>query len=94
MHSAVGKYRHRLGNIADQVSNLWRTEQLEYTWLRSLMGRYTDFWKVTEDALDFAFDMHQINDPGLSRDLKEAYLELNCYPEVPEALSILNTIMY
>ena len=59
VHSAVGKHRHRLGDIADQVSNLWRTKQLEYTWLRSLMGHHTDFWKVTQDALDFAFDMQR-----------------------------------
>ena len=40
VHSAVGKYRKRLGDIADQVSSLWRTKQLEYTWLRSLMGHH------------------------------------------------------
>ena len=89
VHSAVGKHRHRLCDLADQVSNLWRTKQLEYTWLRSLMGYHADFWKVTQDALDFAFDMHGINNPDLHRDLMEAYLKLDCYPEVPEALSIL-----
>ena len=91
VHSAVGKHRHRLGDIADQVSNLWRTKQLEYTWLRSLMGHHADFWQVTQDALDFAFDMHGINNPDLHRDLMEAYLKLDCYPEVPEALSILKS---
>ena len=89
VHSAVGNHRHRLGDRADQVSNLWRTKQLEYTWLRSLMGHHADFWQVTQDALDFAFDMHGINNPDLHRDLMEAYLKLDCYPEVPEALSIL-----
>jgi 2-haloacid dehalogenase len=89
VHSAVGKHRHRLGGIADQVSDLWRTRQLEYTWLRSLMGHHADFWQVTQDALDFAFDMHGINNPDLHRDLMEAYLKLDCYPEVPEVLSIL-----
>ncbi len=89
VHSAVGKHRHRLGDIADQVSNLWRTKQLEYTWLRSLMGHHKDFWQVTQDALDFAFDMHGINNPDLHKDLMEAYLKLDCYPEVPEALSVL-----
>ena len=90
VHSAVGKHRHRLGDIADQVSALWRTKQLEYTWLRSLMGHHADFWQVTQEALDFAFDMHHINDSDLNRDLMQAYLTLDCYPEVPEALSILN----
>lgn len=91
VHSAVGKHRHRLGDLADQVSNLWRTKQLEYTWLRSLMGLHADFWTVTQDALEFSFDMHGIKDPELYKDLMGAYLELDCYPEVPEALSILKS---
>jgi 2-haloacid dehalogenase len=91
VHSAVGKHRHRLGDLADQVSVLWRTKQLEYTWLRSLMGQHADFWQVTRDALDFAFDMHDINDPDLHQALVEAYLELDCYPEVPQALSSLKS---
>ena len=89
IHSAVGRHRHRLGDIADPVSNLWRTKQLEYTWLRSLMGHHADFWEVTQDALDFAFDMHGIDNPDLHRDLMDAYLNLDCYPEVHEVLSIL-----
>ena len=72
VHSAVGKYRQRLGDLADPVSLLWRTKQLEYTWLRSLMKHHADFWQVTRDALDFAFDMHQLNDPDLKKDLIEA----------------------
>jgi 2-haloacid dehalogenase len=91
VHSAVAKHRHRLGDRADPVSNLWRTKQLEYTWLRSLMGHHADFWQVTQDALKFAFDRHGINDSGLGRDLMAAYLELDCYAEVPEALSILKS---
>jgi 2-haloacid dehalogenase len=92
VHSAVGKYRQRLGDFADQVSLLWRTKQLEYTWLRSLMGHHADFWQVTRDALDFAFDMHHLNDTDLRNDLIEAYLHLDCYPEVPEALSTLKPV--
>lgn len=89
VHSAVGKHRHRLGDSADRVSVLWRTKQLEYTWLRSLMGRHADFWQVTEDALDFTFDMHGISDPDLHKDLMAAYLDLDCYAEVPETLATL-----
>jgi 2-haloacid dehalogenase len=89
VHSAVGKHRARLGAVADPVSAVWRTKQLEYTWLRSLMGRHADFWQVTRDGLDFAFDTHGVKDPELSADLMEAYLELTCYPEVPAALSTL-----
>jgi 2-haloacid dehalogenase len=89
VHSAVGKHRARLGDVADQVSGVWRTKQLEYTWLRSLMGRHADFWQVTRDALEFAFEMHAVKDSELSADLMEAYLQLTCYPEVPEALAEL-----
>jgi 2-haloacid dehalogenase len=89
VHSAVGKYRKHLGDKADQVSLLWRTKQLEYTWLRSLMGHHADFWQVTRDALDYAFDMHHIDDYVLRTNLMEAYLNLDCYPEVPAALSTL-----
>jgi 2-haloacid dehalogenase len=89
VHSAVGKHRGRLGEKADQVSVLWRTKQLEYTWLRSLMKQHADFWKVTLDALDFSFDMHGIADTGLRDDLMNAYLSLDAYPEVPGVLSVL-----
>ena len=94
VHSAVEKHRHRLGDAADQVSNLWRTKQLEYTRLRSLMGRHADFWAVTQDALDFTFDMHRIKDSDLRGDLMNAYLELACYPEIPEALAVLKSRGY
>jgi len=89
VHSAVGKHRERLGEDADRVSAVWRTKQLEYTWLRSLMGRHADFWQVTREALDFAFEMQGVKDAELSRDLMEAYLQLACYAEVPEVLSEL-----
>jgi len=89
VHSAVGKHRQRLGAVADAVSLLWRTKQLEYTWLRSLMGRHADFWQVTQEALEYAFDRHQLDDPGLRQDLMDAYLQLDCYPEVPAALATL-----
>jgi 2-haloacid dehalogenase len=91
VHSAVAKHRQRLGDIADQVSSVWRTKQLEYTWLRSLMRRHADFWQVTQDALDFAFDMYAVKESDLKKDLIEAYLQLDCYPEVPEALSELKS---
>ncbi len=89
VHSAVGKHRARLGDAADQLSAVWRTKQLEYTWLRSLMGRHADFWQVTREALDFAFEMHGVKDSELSADLMEAYLQLTCYSEVPAALAEL-----
>ena len=53
------------------------------------MGHHADFWKVTQDALSFAFDAQGIDNPVLHQDLMEAYLKLDCYQEVPEALSVL-----
>ncbi len=89
VHSAVGRHRSRLREDADRVSQLWRTKQLEYTWLRSLMGQYRDFWHVTQAALDFAFATYGVSDATLRHDLMQAYLQLDCYPEVPETLKQL-----
>ena len=87
VHSAASRYQARLGEQAQAVSAMWRTKQLEYTWLRSLMQRYVDFWKVTQDALDYALDSQGIDDNSLRKDLLSAYRELSCYPEVPQTLS-------
>ena len=89
VHSAVGRHRERLGRAADGVSGTWRTKQLEYTWLRSLMGRHADFWQITQDGLDYALDGAGIADPALRQDLLDAYLSLACYPEVVDVLSTL-----
>jgi len=89
VHSAVGRHRARIGDAADAVSALWRGKQLEYTWLRSLMGRHADFWRITGDALDYALDAHDIDDAALREDLMNAYLALDAYPEVPEVLARL-----
>jgi 2-haloacid dehalogenase len=89
VHSAIRKYGKSLGGIANKVSNVWRAKQLEYTWLRSLMQQYADFWQVTEEALEYAFDMFSIKNQKLKSDLMQAYLLLECYPEVPEILRVL-----
>ena len=89
VHSAVGKHRQRLGDVADPVSMMWRTKQLEYTWLRSLMSAYTDFWQVTADALDYALETNNIEDESLRNDLLQAYLQLEAYAEVPATLKRL-----
>lgn len=94
VHSAVAKHRDRLGDEADSVSAMWRTKQLEYTWLRSLMQAYTDFWQVTQQALEYALDAHGISDSDLQRDLTEAYLQLSAYDEVPAVLSALKRAGY
>ena len=89
VHSAVGRHRARLGEAADSVSASWRAKQLQYTWLRSLMFRWTEFAEVTEDALDFALDEAGIADGTLRRDLLDAYRSLECYPEVARVLDAL-----
>ncbi len=91
VHSAVGKHRQRLGDVADPVSGMWRTKQLEYTWLRSLMADYTDFWQITGDALDYALETHNIQDVSLRDDLMQAYLQLEAYPEVHGTLQALRS---
>jgi 2-haloacid dehalogenase len=90
-NSAVGKYRDRFGDKADQVSALWRTKQLEYTWLRSLMRQHKDFWQVTQDALDYALDACGIAHRDLRNDLIDAYLHLEPYSDVPETLRTLKS---
>jgi len=60
VHSAAARCRDDLGEKADAVSQTWRVRQLEYTWLRSLMGRHADFWRVTGDALDYATRFEEI----------------------------------
>jgi 2-haloacid dehalogenase len=85
VHSAVARVRARVGEQADALSQLWRTKQLEYTWLRALMGRHVDFWQVTGDALDHALARTGA-DPAVREPLMQAYLALAAYPEVPEVL--------
>jgi len=89
VHSAVGRLRADVGPKADELSEIWRTKQLEYTWLRSLMGEYRDFWQVTGDALDYALARTEV-DPAPIRDrLMDAYLGLDAYAEVPSMLARL-----
>src|SRR5512144_2651919 len=72
------------------LSTLWRQKQLEYTWLLSLMGRYEDFWTVTERALRFALArLGLAGDDTPLRTLMDAYLELACFPEVRATLAQL-----
>ena len=82
VHSAVGQHVHSLGSQAHAISMLWRQKQLEYTWLRSLMGRYVDFAQVTAEALHYALQTHSISDAALEQRLLLAYNQLSSYPEV------------
>ena len=91
VHSAAARYRDELGDKADAVSQTWRDKQLQYTWLRSLMGRrhHIDFWQLTGDALDFALETHGFDDTALREKLIACYLELDAYGEVKEVLTRL-----
>ena len=91
VHSAAARYRGELGDAADAVSQTWRDKQLQYTWLRSLMGRrhHIDFWQLTGDALDFALETHGFDDTALREKLIACYLELDAYGEVKEVLTRL-----
>ena len=86
VHSAVDRLKDRVGPDAFAVSTTWRTRQLQYTWLRALMGRHADFWQVTGDALDFALEAHGLGTLALREPLMAAYRSLDAYPEVPEVL--------
>jgi 2-haloacid dehalogenase len=90
VHSAVARLRARIGAPADALTELWRTKQLEYSWLRALMGRHADFWQVTGDALDYALARTGA-DPAVRELLLQAYLSLDVYPEVPGVLRALRT---
>nr|WP_210308896.1 haloacid dehalogenase type II [Ochrobactrum sp. CM-21-5] len=89
VHSAVRRHADKAGPDGRAFSELWRAKQLEYSWVMSLMGAYSDFWKLTEESLDFAFARYPSVDPALRGDLLDAYWKLDCYPEVPAALKSL-----
>ncbi|HXA14086.1 MAG TPA: haloacid dehalogenase type II [Opitutaceae bacterium] len=76
-----------------ELSNAWRTRQFEYTWLRSMMGRYADFWQVTEDSLVFAAHNLKLElTPEKQARLMQAYLELKTWPDVAPALKTLQNL--
>ncbi len=75
-----------LGPQWQPLAETWRTKQLNYSWLRSLMGAHADFWQITADALDFALEERGLKDAGLRQRLLDLYFNLACYPEVPAML--------
>lgn len=68
------------------IAATWRLKQLQYTWLRAAAGVHTDFWKVTQDGLDYALEAHGMADAALRERLLRLYRELDAYPEVPGML--------
>lgn len=89
VHAAVRRHAAFMGPDAERFSALWRQKQLEYSWNRSLSGRYRDFWALTEDALDYVFAKLPSAPVSLREHLLDAYRELDVYPEVIDILSRL-----
>jgi 2-haloacid dehalogenase len=89
VHAAVRRHAAAIGPDGQVLSDIWRAKQLEYSWVRTLMGAYSDFWKLTEEALDFALRKVPSADPRLRNDLLDAYWRLDCYSEVPHVLRSL-----
>ena len=88
VNSAAEKCRDRIGDKWESFANFWRTTQLEYTWLRSLMKRHKDFWQITEESLDKSIKTYKI-DPSMKNDLLDLYKTLSPYEEVEEVLKKL-----
>ena len=89
--SPVQAHAEALGSNAAPLAGLWREKQLQYTWLRSLQGNFTDFEQVTADALDFALACIGCEDLDLRCELLQAYAEPCAYPEVAHLLEILRS---
>jgi len=93
VNSAAEKCKDKIGKKWENFSNYWRTTQLEYTWLRNLMGRHKDFWQITEDSLDKSMKVFEI-DSSMKIDLLNLYKILSTFPEVKDALNILKEKKY
>jgi 2-haloacid dehalogenase len=72
VNSAAEKCKDKIGDKWKGFANYWRTTQLEYTWLRSLMKRHKDFWQVTEDSLDKSMKAYEI-DSSMKNELLDLY---------------------
>ncbi len=85
VNSAAEKCKNKIGDKWENFANYWRTTQLEYTWLRSLMKRHKDFWQITEDSLDKSMLTFEI-DKSMKSELLKLYKELSPFPEVKNVL--------
>ena len=88
VNSAAEKCKVEIGDKWEDFAKYWRTTQLEYTWLRSLMNLHKDFWKVTEDSLDKSMKVFNINS-SMREELLNLYKVLSPFKEVPETLKKL-----
>ena len=88
VNSAAEKCKDKIGANWETFANFWRTTQLEYTWLRSLMKRHKNFWDITEDSLDKSMKVFNI-DKSMKNELLSLYKILSPYPEVRGVLEDL-----
>ena len=88
VNSAAEKCKDKIGDKWEGFANFWRTTQLEYTWLRSLMKRHKNFWQITEDSLDKSMKTFDI-DSAMRNELLNLYKALSPFKEVPETLKKL-----
>lgn len=88
INSAAEKLATKIGDNWMSFSTTWRTVQLEYTWLRSMMKKHADFWKITEDSLDFAMKSHNIN-KNFRNELLQLYKKLEPYHDLNKCLNYL-----
>ena len=93
VNSAAEKCKDKIGDKWEGFANYWRTTQLEYTWLRSLMKRHKDFWQITEDSLDKSMNAININ-KSMRSELLNLYKTLNTFPEVKDVLNKLKEKNY
>ena len=93
VNSAAEKCKEKLGDKWEGFANYWRTTQLEYTWLRSLMRRHKDFWQITEDSLDKSMNFYNI-DNSMRSELLSLYKVLSPFTEVGDALNKLKQSNY
>ena len=88
VNSAAEKCKNKIGDKWESFANYWRTTQLQYTWLRSLMCKHKDFWEITEDSLDKSMKAFKI-DSKMKNELLDLYKLLSPFPEVRDTLKIL-----
>ena len=93
VNSAAEKCKDKIGDKWEGFANYWRTTQLEYTWLRSLMKRHKNFWQITEDSLDKSMNAFNI-DKSMRNELLDLYKALNTFPEVKDVLNKLKEKNY
>jgi 2-haloacid dehalogenase len=86
----AAKLEHLLPGRSAALLPLWRTRQFEYSWLRTVMGRYVDFWQVSDEALEFAAQQLHLDLDAERRDqVMQAFLSLKVWPDVRPALVAL-----